>query len=422
MDSIGSVDFDVSQFGDFPALRPPPGETSNFKDPYSRGIDVVIASSICLALMLSMVLLRFYTKLFIKRIWGWDDCFAAVSISLAQKAIGPHQWNVSVAHFTDDVIRMFIVVDVIYSPAIVMAKLSLLYLYLEVFRPDKKMRYAIYFGMAFVTVCYSAFFIAYCVLAIPGPGQSLIGVMLSKDIASLLGLAIGQGAVNIASDFYIFLLPIPGVLQLQLGTKKKVGICAIFMTGSLCVRLPILEVKQILMNHRACLASVMGLYYRTKLDRSPDVTWQLVDVLIWVFLKLRSRHRASSSDSSKRLATKDIKMTLGTQVDGQGRFLNPTSVFAREEDWVKLGQAAHNPASLHRKPSGTRREWHEDMAELKRQSQTSHPSMRMSTKPSVKTHVRNLPTYDEERGDLAQEIHDRENETLTNSKRSHGSF
>lgn len=177
---------------------------------------------------------------------------------------------------------MFIVVDVIYSPAIVMAKLSLLYLYLEVFRPDKKMRYAIYFGMAFVTVCYSAFFIAYCVLAIPGPGQSLIGVMLSKDIASLLGLAIGQGAVNIASDFYIFLLPIPGVLQLQLGTKKKVGICAIFMTGSLCVRLPILEVKQILMNHRACLASVMGLYYRTKLDRSPDVTWQLVDVLIWV--------------------------------------------------------------------------------------------------------------------------------------------
>ncbi|KAL8939801.1 MAG: hypothetical protein Q9216_003152 [Gyalolechia sp. 2 TL-2023] len=123
--------------------------------------------------------------------------------------------------------------------------------------------------MAFVTVCYSGFFIAYCVLAIPRQGQTLIGVMLSKDIASLLDLAIAQGAVNIASDFYIFLLPIPGVLQLQLGTKKKIGICAIFMTGSL-----------------ACLASVMGLYYRTKLNRNSDVTWQLVDVLIWVVVEL----------------------------------------------------------------------------------------------------------------------------------------
>lgn len=74
MGSIDSVSFDVSLSGDFPALLPPPGEKSNFKDPYSRGQDVVIASSICLALMLSMVLLRFYTKLCIKHIWGWDDC------------------------------------------------------------------------------------------------------------------------------------------------------------------------------------------------------------------------------------------------------------------------------------------------------------------------------------------------------------
>lgn len=33
---------------------------------------------------------------------------------------------------------------------------------------------------------------------------------------------------------------------------------------------------------RACLASIMGLYYRTRLDRDTDVTWSLVDILIWV--------------------------------------------------------------------------------------------------------------------------------------------
>lgn len=114
-----------------------------------------------------------------------------------------------------------------------MAKLSLLSLYLEIFRPNQKLRYAIYFGIVFVTLFYSATFIVFCVLAIPRPGQSLIGVILSKDVASLIPISVAQGGVNVASDFYIFLLPIPGVLQLQMPTKKKIGVCAIFATGSL---------------------------------------------------------------------------------------------------------------------------------------------------------------------------------------------
>ncbi|KAL8676658.1 MAG: hypothetical protein Q9186_006842 [Xanthomendoza sp. 1 TL-2023] len=230
-----------------------------------------------------------------------------------------------------------------------MAKLSLLSLYLDVFRPNQKLRYAIYVGIVFVTLFYTATFIAFCVLAIPGPGQSLIGVILSKDVASLIPISVAQGAVNVVSDFYIFLLPIPGVLQLQMPTKKKIGVCAIFATGSL-----------------ACLASIMGLYYRTKLNRDSDVTWSLVDILIWVvvelhvgvmcgcmpafagffnyylpllrsfgsffssrvkgfsLLKLSSRP-SSSESSSKRLTTKDIKVTLGSRIDGHGHFINPTT-------------------------------------------------------------------------------------------------
>lgn len=113
-------------------------------------------------------------------------------------------------------------------------------------------------------------------------------------------------------------------------------------------------------------------------------------------LKLSSRP-SSSESSSKRLATKDIHMTLGSRVDGQGQFLNPTSVFAREEDWLKLGEIAHNPPSLARKPSGTRREWHEGLAELKRQSLSSHPPM-MMVKPSAQSRTRSLTIHDEEMG------------------------
>ncbi|KAL8927609.1 MAG: hypothetical protein Q9172_001319 [Xanthocarpia lactea] len=297
-----------------------------------------------------------------------------------------------------------------------MAKLSLLSLYLEAFRPNQKLRYAIYFGIVFVTLFYTGTFIAFCVLAIPRPGQTLIGTILSDDVASLIPISVAQAGVNVASDFYIFILPIPGVVQLQMPMKKKIGICAIFATGSL-----------------ACLASIMGLYYRSRLNRHGDVTWDLVDILIWVVVELHvgvmcgcmpafagffnyylpilrsfgsffssrvkgfklSSRPSSSESSSKRLATKDIHMTLGSRVDGQGHFLNPTSVFAREEDWLRLGEAAHDPPSLARKPSGTRREWHEGMAELKRQSLSSHPPM-VITKPAAQMLTRSLTIHDEE--------------------------
>ncbi|KAL8654919.1 MAG: hypothetical protein Q9226_003243 [Calogaya cf. arnoldii] len=449
MGSLGEVDFSSPFFETFPALPPPPGVRSNFDNPVTRGPDVVIASSICLTLMLSLVVMRFYTKIAIKRKLGWDDwlCipatvrrqhllplrnlsdleqagaigFAAVSITLVHQAVGPHQWDVPVSHFTKDVLRKFIVVDVIYSPAILMAKLSLLSLYLQVFRPNPRLRYAIHFGMVFVTLFYTGTFIAFCVLAIPQPGESLIGKILSNDVASLIPISVAQGGVNVASDLYIFLLPIPGVMQLQMPTRKKIGVCAIFATGSL-----------------ACLASIMGLYYRTRLKRDSDVTWSLVDILIWVvielhvgvmcgcmpalagffnhylpilrsfgssissrvkgisFLRISSRP-SSSESSSKRLATKDIHMTLGSRVDGQGQFINTQSVFASEENWLKPGRATHNPRSLARNPSGTRREWHEGMAELKRQSLASHPPM-VRMKPSSQTRTRSLTIHDEEMG------------------------
>ncbi|KAL8736913.1 MAG: hypothetical protein Q9181_002209 [Wetmoreana brouardii] len=203
-----------------------------------------------------------------------------------------------------------------------MAKLSLLWLYLEVFRPNRQLRYAIYFGMTFTTLFYTSTFIAFCILAVPRPGESWIGTLLSDGVAQLIPLSIVQGAVNIATDLYIFLLPIPGVLQLQYSTKKKVGVCAIFMTG--------------------LLSRAKG------------------------FSFLRLSTKPSSLQGSKRFATKDIKMTLGSQVDGQGHFINSNSVFARKEDWLELGQAAHKPPSLAQKPGGTRREWYEEMMELKR--------------------------------------------------------
>ena len=114
-----------------------------------------------------------------------------------------------------------------------LAKLSLLVLYLQIFQPKAVMRYLIYSGMALAVSFYTATTIAYGVLTIPRPGQSLIQAILSSNTARDIPLGVTQGCFNIATDFYILCVPIIGVWLLQFPTRKKIAVSAIFFTGLL---------------------------------------------------------------------------------------------------------------------------------------------------------------------------------------------
>ena len=54
--------------------RPPPGVTPNFAHPESRGYRISITLIVCLVLCTGVVLLRLYTRYFITRMIGVDDC------------------------------------------------------------------------------------------------------------------------------------------------------------------------------------------------------------------------------------------------------------------------------------------------------------------------------------------------------------
>ena len=129
--------------------------------------------------------------------------------------------------------QRFVVLDMLYSPTILTAKLSLLALYLKIFRPNPTLRYCIYFGMVFLALFYTSTFTSYGYLSIPKRGQSQLEAIFSVDTAKDIPLGITQGAVNVVSDFGILIIPIPGVLKLQYPLAKKIGVLSIFMTGLL---------------------------------------------------------------------------------------------------------------------------------------------------------------------------------------------
>ena len=65
---------DSSRYADFPAGAPPPGVIPDFDHPQSRAFEGHIGMGMCMGITLVFVTLRFYAKLAVNHMCGWDDC------------------------------------------------------------------------------------------------------------------------------------------------------------------------------------------------------------------------------------------------------------------------------------------------------------------------------------------------------------
>lgn len=63
----------LEQYGDIPALAPPPGVVPNFRAHNERADVYKILCSILLAILYIFLCLRLYAKMWIKRNPGFDD-------------------------------------------------------------------------------------------------------------------------------------------------------------------------------------------------------------------------------------------------------------------------------------------------------------------------------------------------------------
>lgn len=64
-----------------PALSPPPGVESNFENPQSRSSLTVIPSAAIVGITIILVFTRMYTKVYILKSVGWDDCTSGVLLA-----------------------------------------------------------------------------------------------------------------------------------------------------------------------------------------------------------------------------------------------------------------------------------------------------------------------------------------------------
>lgn len=110
-------------------------------------------------------------------------------------------------------------------------KLTFFILYWNIFKPFRWLKFGIIAGAIVVVGVYIACTLAVLVEGAPPLGHAWLETSLASHNSIGLRLLVPLAAWAVVSDVFILLIPISGVLRLQLSQKKKFGLVLVFMTG-----------------------------------------------------------------------------------------------------------------------------------------------------------------------------------------------
>lgn len=125
------------------------------------------------------------------------------------------------------------IAHIMVTPALGLIKYSLFLQYYLLFRPLRWIRISVWTGGTVSAVFYVSATVIACVLNSPWPGESLQDAILSRHAFVWAQFAIPTGVVGMLVDWYLLILPIPAIWNLQVSPSKKLGVLIIFMTGGL---------------------------------------------------------------------------------------------------------------------------------------------------------------------------------------------
>jgi len=194
-----------------------------------------------------------------------------MSLSVTKGKFGRHQWDISVLQASSPWFGVTIYIENWLSTiTLAIVKCTFLLMYLEIFRPLKWLRVAIYSGLITTIVVFLAFTIAQLCFLTPKRGESWLEQNEDPRENKAIELSVPLSAIGFGIDVYTFILPIIGVSQLQLSPRRKFGVLLVFMAGL-----------------GACLSSSLTIYYKVRLNADKnDTTWRSMIVIITILVEM----------------------------------------------------------------------------------------------------------------------------------------
>ncbi|KAH6639968.1 hypothetical protein BKA67DRAFT_665350 [Truncatella angustata] len=213
------------------------------------------ADVICLVAAYLAVGLRIFARRLKAQPFGWDDylifmalffttIFVSLCIFVAVYGLGRHTIVTAVEHPERIVpfAKATLAAGVIYNPALVCSKVSILTLYYRLF-PSKRFKW--------VCIGVGAFVIAYSVTAVMTnifqctPVESNWDKSIKAHCVNLGSELVAVSSLNVLTDATILCLPMPFIWRLKTDFRRKLQLTCIFLLGSFVVIVSIIRVTYV---------------------------------------------------------------------------------------------------------------------------------------------------------------------------------
>ncbi|KAG6990990.1 hypothetical protein G7Y79_00059g091750 [Physcia stellaris] len=235
---------DPAQLSKMPSVAPPPGATVDFNGQNPLETTSIAVTSVFMGLAFFFVAIRACTKMKEYNRRSWDDVTCAIGLlgtlaywivfllQVVNEGFGRHYWNVPlIITLSDAFFKLAFLSDWMCNVAYLFVKITFFIIYWNIFKPFHWLRIGIIGGAVTFAIVYVAFIVASLVGAAPRPGRTWFQAYTEPNDGIGKKLSLPLAAWALVSDIYIIILPICGVLQLQLSRQKKFGLSMCFMAG-----------------------------------------------------------------------------------------------------------------------------------------------------------------------------------------------
>ncbi|KAI9369117.1 major facilitator superfamily domain-containing protein [Aspergillus egyptiacus] len=206
-----------------------------------RRAGVLVVSLIFFALATIFIVLRFVSRILIVRklalhdylmfiAWLIDFGFSFALFYATSKGLGLHDADIPVAHQAE-LSRANYVFTVLYNPALMAVKSSVLVFYLTLTQGEKVFRYANYATLLVVNVAGLALTFANIFQCRPVTVAFAASLPANAHCTDILTLYLSSSPVNIITDLAILVLPNPILTRMRLPRKQKIILLVTFSFG-----------------------------------------------------------------------------------------------------------------------------------------------------------------------------------------------
>ncbi|KAK7938116.1 uncharacterized protein PG986_014984 [Apiospora aurea] len=261
----------------------------------SRVLQVKITSSVAIALTFPIVIARLVARYTISGKLFGDDIIIVLASILALSAdalilatgflgFGLHLWDVDPAH-APALLQLVYAGQVVYSLVKTLAKVAILCLIRQIFAHVTWIRRVVKVGFVFY-FCSGVAFTAVVVLqCLPVQATWIPSLRSSSKCLDIQAVGYATGALTIAEDIFMIILPLPHLFRMQMSIKKKLSVSLLFGFAFILFEFSGLGDDVGILALTACshtrnsatITSIVRLKYLVEYGTSVDLTWTNVE-------------------------------------------------------------------------------------------------------------------------------------------------